>query len=83
MAGRVFEGLSQSNIHRGINMISGQKMKDIAQLTRIMNDQIAKQYVVNNWGRLRVLTKEKDDDWADKLIDAIAKEKVEKIVDFL
>ena len=66
-----------------VKMISGQKMQSIAQLVRMMSDPLAKKYVCDNWGRLRELSKKKDDKWADELIDTLLTEKIDKIADFI
>lgn len=60
-------------------MITGQKMQDIAQLTRIIDNSEVKRYVVSHWEEIKEKSREKDDRWADKLINIILDEDIEKI----
>jgi len=60
-------------------VITGQKMQDIAQLTRIIDNSEVKRYVVSHWEEIKEKSREKDDRWADKLINIILDEDIEKI----
>lgn len=64
-------------------MISGRKMIDIASMTRLMEDFDARNYVCDNWQKIKEAEKQMDDEWAIKLIDAIATEKIPEIMKFI
>ena len=52
-------------------------LKDIAQLTRLMENAMAKRYVTDRWQDVIKLSEDKSR--ADKFIDALLTEKVEEI----
>lgn len=55
-------------------MITGQKMQDIAKSIAIIEDQVVKKYVVGIWEEIRVLSRTKSERWANKLINALIEE---------
>ena len=75
----MFTRVGQSNK----KMISGSVMMFIAQLTRKMNDPVAKQYISDNWMNLREKSKTEDDAWGTQLIEAILTEQIEEISKFI
>ena len=55
------------------------KLSDIAQLIRLMEDKVAKRYVIDRWQDVIKLSEDKSK--ADKFIDALLTEKVEEIAE--
>jgi len=55
-------------------MITGHTMKDIAQLTRRAKQEV-KDFMVKNWDKM----KDKDENWAKELIDAICEDNLETV----
>lgn len=55
--------------------ISGQKMKDLGQLVRGIEDRKLKMFMVYHWNEMN----NKDDEWATKLIDAICAENAQEV----
>ena len=55
-------------------------LKDIAQLTGILEDQHLKNYLVNNWETVREISLTKK---AEDLIDAISIENFKKVSDLI
>ena len=57
------------------------KLKDIAQLTRLMKDPIAKRYVTDRW--VKVVKLSEDEQVSKDFINALLEEKIEEISRFI